>query len=272
MSVDVDEIALKKIPLTLIDEPAITMRQTFDEEGLMELADSIRKYGLLQPAGLRQRGDRYVIIFGHRRFVASTLAGKETMRSLIFPEDVSDEEAMKAAENIEREDVNPADEAKYYAELLEKKCDGNIDRLAGMTGRKIAYLESRLEFLRGDPDVLAAMAATGITMAVARELNRVKDKGYRMSYLRSAIETGATASSVRNWRLDYEKNERYLLTGKTAEDVPVAPGQYSIPNIACVCCGMDQDPGNLEIVYIHRGGPCAQMLKRFMRATRGEGE
>jgi hypothetical protein len=167
-----------------------------------------------------------------------------------------------------REDVNPADEAIYYKRLLEERCGGDTLRLAALVGRKPSFVEQRLSLVLGFPEVFAALQDNQITMAVAQELNRYRDRGFMLSHLKAAVDGGVKASVVRNWRTQLDSNP-HLLGGDPGGGEPLPPGQAGpAASMRCCVCDGDKDPYNLEFIYIHRGGPCKSLLDRFL-ATMG---
>ena len=95
-------------------------RQKFDEEALQELAESIRQFGVLQPLIVQKRKDYYEIIAGERRWRAAKLAGLKEVPVVI--RDMSEQEIMEISliENIQRENLNPIEEAAAYKKLLEE--------------------------------------------------------------------------------------------------------------------------------------------------------
>ncbi len=95
-------------------------RKIFDEKTITELAQSISEKGVLQPVIVRKKGDKYVLVIGERRWRATQKAGLDEIPALI--RDFSDVEALEVAliENIQREDLNPMEEAASYSQLIEK--------------------------------------------------------------------------------------------------------------------------------------------------------
>ncbi|MCD8152843.1 MAG: ParB/RepB/Spo0J family partition protein [Clostridiales bacterium] len=95
-------------------------RKYFNEDGLAELADSIRQYGIIQPLIVQDKKDYYEIIAGERRWRAAKMAGLKEVPVII--RDISDREVMEMSliENIQREDLNPIEEAQAYQRLLEE--------------------------------------------------------------------------------------------------------------------------------------------------------
>lgn len=261
---------LMRVPVALLNEPDIAMRQSFDPLQLEELVESIRAHGILQNLVLIRAGERYTVAAGHRRSIAAVLAGLDEVPALVFPEGTPAEEAMKVAENSARERVNPADEALYFNRLLTERCGNDTERLAGMVGLKLSFVEGRLDLLRGYPEVLEALQQRKINLAVAQELNRYKDAGFMKSHLSTAIETGARAKEVIRWRTDVERLHANYPQPDTAPGAAPAPAMAAPPSMACLVCGESHDPYNLEMAYIHRGGPCKGLLRRALGPLAGE--
>jgi len=261
------ETAFREIPLELIDEPPLPMRQTFDPAALDELTESIRRVGVVLPIAVTEHGRRFQIQDGHRRYIGATRAGLKTIPAVIRGTGQISTEAVKCNANLYREDVNPAEQALYFHQLLEQQCGGDVDRLCQLTSLKRAFVEERLTLLAGDPDVFRALQERRISMAVARELNRVKDRGYRMMYLDAAIRGGATARMVQEWRVTADAIA-------PVEPPPLTPGdnQFTtlpppITTMTCVCCESPDEPWEMELVPMHKR--CRLIfLERFLQRVR----
>ena len=255
------------LPLALIDPPAVSMREHMDDRKLEELAASIRSDGLRQPIGVRPVGERYRVSYGHRRVIACGLVGETLVPCFVLADDSDLEEAAKVAENWFREDTNPAEDATYFAYLLENRYEGDIERLCRSLGVKESRVQGRLDLLRGDAGVLEALRANRITLSVARELNRIKDDGWRRHYLADAIEQGATASVVQRWRIDADRRADLAagggLPGDSAAESVTASPLTSIDR--CLLCALDDDPLEMEFVRVHRS--CHTQHRRLQRAA-----
>lgn len=107
-------------PLARISPDPEQPRQHFDDQALEELCQSVREHGVIQPLVVRQNGDDFILIAGERRYRAATRLGLESVPVVI--RDVATEEALELAliENLQREDLNPMEEAKAYKKLLER--------------------------------------------------------------------------------------------------------------------------------------------------------
>ena len=115
-----EEAAETTVAITKVEPNRKQPRKFFDEDALQELADSIKQFGLLQPILVQDRKDHYEIIAGERRWRAARLAGLKEVPVII--KNYSDQEIVEIAliENIQREDLNPIEEAQAYKHLLEE--------------------------------------------------------------------------------------------------------------------------------------------------------
>lgn len=170
----------RRLPLDVINFNPQQARQSFDEDTLEELAESIRHHDVLQPIGVRRLGERYEILFGERRYRAAIAAKKTDIPVLIY-DDLSDADAaiMTALENLQREDLELEDEARQFAHLLE--VTGLSQRaLADSLGKTHNYVSRRVRLLRERPELFAAIREGHLTqkealnqMAAERETQEV---------------------------------------------------------------------------------------------------
>ena len=109
-----------QLPISEIDPNPFQPRTVFDDSKIQGLTDSIKQYGLNQPILVRKTSNRYQLIAGERRFRACILSKLQTVPSII--KNVSDKQSLEIAliENLEREDLNPIDEAKGYRRLIQE--------------------------------------------------------------------------------------------------------------------------------------------------------
>ncbi|ASM35827.1 spoOJ protein [Campylobacter sputorum subsp. bubulus] len=124
-------------------------RKNFDKNALEELAASIQKHGLLQPIVVKQDGENYVIIAGERRFRATKILGKETIRAIVADMKSQNLRELALIENIQREDLNPIELANSYKELIDEY---NItqDALADIIKKSRAQITNTLRLLTLD--------------------------------------------------------------------------------------------------------------------------
>lgn len=137
--------APQEIPLFLFVESTTNPRQHF-EDSLHELAETIRKSGVLQAILARPKDEYLQIVFGARRFRASLLAGKETIPALV--REMSDAEVLEAqlVENLQRRDVHPIEEAEGYKRLLMLTDPTyTVEQIAAKVGKTPVYITTRLK-------------------------------------------------------------------------------------------------------------------------------
>ena len=167
----------------------------FDNVKLNELAESIRKYGLIQPIVVRQIGNKFEIIAGERRFKASTMANRETVPAIIL--NISDRESEELAllENIQREDLTPIEEAVSYKRILDA---GYItqEELAKKIGKTQATIANKIRLLNLDDQVQDALLHGKISERHARSLLRINNHEQQSQMLKRIIDERLTVKMV----------------------------------------------------------------------------
>ncbi len=161
---------LNELPLSSLRPGRYQPRTRMDETSLAELADSIREHGMMQPILVRSAGDdRYEIIAGERRYRAAALAQLETVPVIV--RDVSDENALAMAliENIQREDLNPLEEANAIKRLLDE-FSYTHEQAAHAIGRSRSATSNLLRLLNLADPVQTMLLAGDLEMGHARAL------------------------------------------------------------------------------------------------------
>lgn len=149
-------------------------RQIFEKEPLQELANSISEKGIIQPLLLRKKGEDFEIIAGERRWRAAQLAGLREVPALI--KDTEDQEVLELAliENIQRENLNPIEEAEAYDYLIKKYNLTQAD-LAQKVGKERATVANLLRLLGLDPSVRQMVSKNEISLGQAKVLLSIAD-------------------------------------------------------------------------------------------------
>ncbi len=174
-----------EIDLSLIDPCSAQPRMRFDDASLRELADSIRANGVVQPVLVRRKGSRFELIAGERRLRAAKLAGLEMVPVVI--REIPDEKLLEIAlvENIQREDLNPIEEAHAYRGLLEG-VGLTQEALATRIGRDRSYITNYLRLLRLPDDVQQLVQDKALSTGHARALLGISEPA-RQSELAATI-------------------------------------------------------------------------------------
>jgi len=163
-----------EIPLTEIRSNPYQPRKEFDEQSLREFADSIKEHGVIQPIIVKKSIKGYEIIAGERRTRASKMAGKETIPAII--RDFTDQEMMEIAliENIQREDLNPIEEAEALAKIIESN-NMTQEEAAKKFGKSRSYITNILGLLSLPEKTKKYVREGKISMGHARVLSKLSD-------------------------------------------------------------------------------------------------
>ena len=159
---------IETLPLREIEPDPGQPRKTFDDETLAELSASIAEHGLLQPIAVRPKpSGGYLIVAGERRWRASRMAGLTEVPVIV--KDVTDEQAMELAlvENLQREDVDPVEEAAGIRELM-TRCDLTQEQAARKLGKSRSALANSLRLLSLPETVLELLKSGFITIGHAK--------------------------------------------------------------------------------------------------------
>jgi ParB/RepB/Spo0J family partition protein len=198
----------KVVAVASIDEPADPIRRNIPMTGIEELSASIREHGLIENLVVKTTaGGRYEVIAGHRRLLALRMAGTEKVDVMVRDDAVSPD-AVKLAENLDREEMNPADEAAWIGKLFMENGE-DVDAVCRIVKRTREYVERRLILIGGDEHVLFALRDGKLNAGQADELNKIEDPAMRAYYMSCVISSGASIRQLRTWRV--EANVRFEL-------------------------------------------------------------
>ncbi|NOZ74489.1 MAG: ParB/RepB/Spo0J family partition protein, partial [FCB group bacterium] len=163
-----------KIPLALIDSNPYQPRKEFDEAGLEELTTSIREKGVLTPVTVQASGERFTLIAGERRCRAARKAKiSEIPAYVVEVSGESDLMEMALIENIQREDLNPVEEAEGYA-VLHSKFDLSQEQIARVVGKNRVTVTNSLRLLNLPPKIKASLKNGEITAGHGRAILMMK--------------------------------------------------------------------------------------------------
>lgn len=166
---------VKTLRISMIDPKADQPRKNFEPEALAQLADSIAANGVLQPILVRQTGERYEIIAGERRFRGAKLAGLGEIPAIVVEADDLTAARYALIENLQREDLNPYEEAVAYDRLM-KEFGLSQEEIAGQLGKSRSAVANSLRLL-DLPDEVVKMLTDGIiTAGHGRTLLGLKDR------------------------------------------------------------------------------------------------
>jgi ParB family chromosome partitioning protein len=186
---------VKDLDIEHIDPNPRQPRAHFDGEHLKELADSIRQNGVLQPIVVRRVENRYELILGERRLRAAKLAGKPTIPAIVREIDDADSLRHALMENLQREDLNPIEEARGYQALK----DGfglAIGDIAEMIGKNRSTIANSLRLLNL-PEVVKILIIEGkLTAGHARALLAIEGEAAQIEWARRIVSESLTVREI----------------------------------------------------------------------------
>ena len=184
-----------EIPLTEIRSNPYQPRKEFDEQSLLEFAESIKEHGVIQPIIVKKSIKGYELIAGERRTRASKMAGKETIPAII--RDFDDDEMMEIAliENIQRENLNPIEEAEALSKIIEK--NNLTQELASKKfGKSRSYITNILGLLKLPEKTKKYVTEGKISMGHARVLSKLTDEDRINELADLIIEQGLSVREI----------------------------------------------------------------------------
>jgi ParB family chromosome partitioning protein len=199
-----------EVDLDLLSPNPFQPRLQMDEQGLADLAHSVKQNGVIQPIVVRRRGDRYEIVAGERRWRAAQMAG--LLRVPITVRDVPDGKLLEIAliENLQRENLNPIDEALAYRRLLDE-FRLTQEAVAAAVGKDRASVANYLRLLKLPDDIQQEVAIGSLSMGHARALVALDDP----------VQVRKAAGEVLGKRLSVRDTE--ALVRKMAQTRPEPP-------------------------------------------------
>lgn len=279
-----------RIELSRILEPEMPARSQMSDAAMQDLVASLAAIGQIEPITVERCEGMFEIITGHRRFLAARELKWDTLAALIYPEGESRVVAMRLHENAVREDLNPAEEALWMAQVREQLALDEAGLCAAFK-RSEEYIASRFALLRGDPEIFGALQRGEIRLGVAHELNRIGDESMRRYYLTCAVRSDPPARVVRQWVADWKAHLQPTMEG-AIEAARASVGDAGVPSgepganggnrasvnapgpgepgfFGCGLCGGTRDPSNLISVMIHKW-EWEHIQEQLRKVQRGE--
>lgn len=226
-------------------------RKIFEEDSLAELADSIRQYGILQPLLVQKQEDYYSIIAGERRWRAARLAGLKEVPVVI--KELNRQESMEIAliENIQRQDLNPVEEARAY-QMLIQEFGLKHEELADRVSKSRTAITNSMRLLKLDESVLDMLIRGDLTQGHARALLAIDDQKLQLHAAQTVIDKNLTVRET-------EKPVRNLLEPPVKKEKTELPGQAVYRDIEkklkdragtkVAISRKDENQGRIEISY-----------------------
>jgi ParB family transcriptional regulator, chromosome partitioning protein len=188
--------SISEIPINEIEVNPFQPRTHFDQDALLELAESIRVHGIIQPITVRRLTDnQYQLISGERRFQASKLADLKNIPAYIRSADDQQMLEMALIENIQRENLNAIEIALSYQRLI-TECSLKQDELGERVGKNRATVTNYLRLLKLPPDIQIAVRDNQLSMGHARAIINVENHEQQLYIFKKAISDELSVRKV----------------------------------------------------------------------------
>ncbi|MDI9502570.1 MAG: ParB/RepB/Spo0J family partition protein [Tissierellia bacterium] len=231
-------------------------RQVFEEEKIAELADSIKRYGVLQPLVVTKMETGYTLIAGERRLRAAKAAGLEEVPAIVreaTPQEVAE---ISLVENIQREDLDPVEEARAYKELM-AQYGYTQQQLAGRIGKSRSYIANAVRLLQLDEISLSHLIQGEITSAQARTLLSIQHPYQRQKMLDKLLQKKTNVRQMEKAARRTKKKDIYEEEAENRLMLSLGTKVQIIPK---------KKGGKIEVEYYN-----AEDLERLLELLEGEG-
>lgn len=224
-------------------------RKVFNEEQLIALAESIRENGLIQPIIVAKESDGfYRIISGERRWRACKLAGLETISAIV--RDYGDQKSVQVAlvENLQREDLNPVEEAEGYQYLMDR-FDLTQEEVASKVGKSRSGIANTMRLLSLPDDVLALLEEGAISAGHARAILSVKGETAQKALARKIVAEGLSVRQAEQLAKTPEAKPKKEKKEKKSPELKAVERLVSDALATKVTIADKNNKGKIEIEY-----------------------
>lgn len=243
---------IKDIDIKLIVANKSQPRKDFNDENLAELANSIKLNGLIQPIIVRKTGKKFELIAGERRLRAAKIAGFKEIPSII--KDINEEQSSKFAliENIQREDLNPVEEAQAYKMLMDKYKLTQED-LASEMGKSRPYISNTIRLLNLNSEILDFLIEGKLSQGHAKILLGLKDREFQKKIAKKIIEKTLSVRETEDLihRSSEKTNLKKASVGKKAKPSNIIEVEENLMNSLGTKVNLKtgKKKGKIEIEY-----------------------
>lgn len=198
---------INEIPVEKIKPNPLQPRNEFKIEKLEELADTIRTYGVIQPIIVQKRKDDFILVAGERRFRAAKIAGLETIPALIKDYDKNQLMEITLVENLQREDLNPIEEAAAYKRLVEE-FSLSQEEIGRKLGKSRSAIANALRLLSLCDEVKNYLVQGELSAGQARPLLALENDEEQINYAVKIIKNNMSARQVEDLIKEYKKKNK----------------------------------------------------------------
>jgi len=205
--------------ITDIETNPFQPRTQFEKEALLELSNSIKELGIIQPITVRKLGyGKYQLISGERRYRASQLAGLKEIPAFIRIANDQEMLEMALVENIQRQDLDAIEVAFSYQKLIEE-CNLTQEKMSERVGKKRSTVTNYLRLLKLPAEIQLSIRTKDISMGHARAIVNIKDEKQQLAISRRVIKEGLSVRQVEE-----------LVKGKKEEEIVAKSSSKTTPS------------------------------------------
>jgi ParB family chromosome partitioning protein len=237
-------------PVEQIQSNPLQPRKHFDERGLSSLANTIKEKGVLQPLLVRKIGDRYELIAGERRLRASRLAGLSEVPVVVREAEEKESLELSVLENIQREDLNPIEEAKAYKDMLER-LEVTQEEVARRVGKDRSSIANMIRLLQLPREIQDDLATGELSAGHARALLGVEHEVLQLK-IRSLIKkNGLSVRATEEYMQQFKEGTKRQPAG----GAPLDPDMQWLQDELCQYLGTrvkirsGRKGGSIQISY-----------------------
>lgn len=202
--------AVANISISSIETNPFQPRTQFEKDALLELTNSIKELGIIQPVTVRKLGyGKYQLISGERRFRASQVAGLKEIPAFIRIANDQEMLEMALVENIQRQDLDAIEVAFSYQKLIEE-CNLTQEKMSERVGKKRSTVANYLRLLKLPAEIQLAIRTKDISMGHARALVNINDEKKQLTLSRRIVKEGLSVRQVEDIVKDRKTEEREL--------------------------------------------------------------
>ncbi len=247
---DVDKKDIVAVELSKIYANKEQPRRVFDEEKIQILSESIKNYGVLQPIVLKPDEDgRYMIIAGERRYRASKLANKHDIPAVIKDIPMKDIMEIALIENLQREELNPIEEAMAYRSLIQHY-KVTQEEISEAVGKSRPHITNTLRLLNLPQEIIDMIDSGKITAGHGKALLRVTDKDLQMALVNKVISEELSVRATETLAKKLCENEIKEVP-KKMKDIFIVDVEEKLTNVfgTRVNISKGKKKGKIEIEY-----------------------
>ncbi|MDU4934652.1 MAG: ParB/RepB/Spo0J family partition protein [Peptostreptococcaceae bacterium] len=248
---DIDKKEIVELDISMVYPNEDQPRKVFDEEKINILSDSIKAYGVLQPIVVKpDENGKYMIIAGERRYRASRAANKESIPAMIKDLPIRDIMEIALIENLQREDLNPIEEALAYKSLIDNH-NVTQEEISDAVGKSRPHITNTIRLLNLREEVIAMIEYGEITAGHGKALLRITDKDKQLEMAKRIVEDGLSVRATESLAKKISEEQNLKIPTKKEKDIFIVDVEERLRNIFGTKVNISQGKkkGKIEIEY-----------------------